>query len=188
MCGIDGLRGQRRINFVIEIRGQETALLLAQLIEMDNGDALVAQFAAELFAPMLLSDGSHVHDSAPDFSELPGRAHPVIARGLAAAAVEAEHVGHTDHEKLIQVRVENSQELQLLQERSLVVKGALQHPSVEFQPVELTVEEQRRAVKILNLFRGAAFKPCRVPCFAFLDLRRACFSFFPFLHTSLLAL
>ena len=67
MRGIDGLRGQRRINFVIEIRGQETALFLAQLIEMDNGDALVAQFAAELFAPVLLSDGSHVHDSAPDF-------------------------------------------------------------------------------------------------------------------------
>ena len=148
MRGIDGLRGQRRINFVIEIRGQETALFLAQLIEMDNGDALVAQFAA---------------------------------------AVEAEYVGHTDHEKLIQVRVEYSQELQLLQERSLVVKGALQHPSVEFQPVELTVEEQRRAVKILNLFRGAAFKPCRIPCFTFLDLRRACLRFFLFLHTSLLA-
>ena len=142
MCGIDGLRSQRRINFVIEIRGQETALFLAQLIEMNNGDALVAQFAAELFTPVFLGDGSHVHDPAPDFSELSGRAHLVIARGLAAAAVETEHVGHTDHEELIQVRIENGQKLQLLQERSFVIKGALQHPPVEFQPVELTVEEQ----------------------------------------------
>ena len=76
-----------------------------------------------------------------DRAETVGR---IILRGTLAEGLLAD-ARQTDHEEFVEVRAEDRQKFQPLHQRILGVLGLLQHPQVELQPAQLTIEETLRA-------------------------------------------
>ena len=63
--------------------------------------------------------------------------------------------GHPDHEELVQVGGEDGQEIDPLQQVQVRVLGELQHPGVEGQPAQLSVQEAVRGdVPLRHQVRG----------------------------------
>ena len=84
----------------------------------------------------------HAVDAAADGRQLLGGRH---AREIAAADFgrpAAHQSGHPDQEELVQIRADDGQELEPLQQGQFLGQPLLQHAVVELQPAQLAVEEQ----------------------------------------------
>ena len=72
-----------------------------------------------------------------------------------AVAVLAQDVGHADHEKFVEVVIEDGKEFELFQQGLPGREGLVQNLGVEVQPVDFPVEEKVGAGKILHVFGRA---------------------------------
>ena len=76
-----------------------------------------------------------------DLAEHLERLHAVGARGRGAELDLLLHARDADLEELVQVRRDDAQELQPLEERHRLVLGLREHASIEFERLQLAVEE-----------------------------------------------
>ena len=67
---------------------------------------------------------------------------------LRVSTVLSQQRGHPHHEELVQVGGDNREKLDALEKRMGRVKGLEQHPLVEFEPAELTVDVEMRVGEV----------------------------------------
>ena len=96
-------------------------------------------------APARLLVAGERRDRLGDARELLGRREPVGASGGDAGAQLALEAGDADHEEFVEVVGRDREEPHPLEQRMGVVCGLLEHPAVEVQPGQLTVDEALRA-------------------------------------------
>ena len=137
---VDRERRHHREERPAEVLIQDLGLLGGHLLRTDDPDALgdEARLDVRQEAPVLLLD-ERVH-ALGDGRQGLGRRQPVGGGALVADPDPLLEVGHPDHEELVQVRAEDRQELDALQEGHGRVLGLLQHPPVELEPRQLAVD------------------------------------------------
>ncbi len=141
MGRVDGQGGEHRVDLVPEQRREFGAVLVVEFGPANQCDALGGQSWADLVAPALGLPahevmGVHQHrvvDLA--WEQTAGRSH---SDSCGDAALEA---CHPHHEELVEVGGEDRQELGAFQQRQVLVLGKLQHPLVEREPTQFTIDE-----------------------------------------------
>ncbi len=140
--GIDGERREHREERRAEVALEERAPVAASSsLARNEPDSLRGQQRHEVLeeAPVLLLD--EVVHRARDRGQRLGRGEPVRAAGLGVAGVHlALEPGHADHEELVEVRAEDSEELDAFEQRHRRVLRLLEHAAVELEPGQLAVD------------------------------------------------
>jgi hypothetical protein len=90
-------------------------------------------------------------DSLSDGRHLGRRAHPVGTTVKNASFNLPLQTGDSDHEKLIQIRAKDREELNPFQHRDRFVLCFLQYPSLELQHAEFTIHVQLGRVERRDL-------------------------------------
>ena len=133
-------RRQHREPHVFEIIVRKPLLLGGQVVPLEQGDPVLPQQGqqrAGQAAVLLLHKGVDLLRQQP---QLPVGRQPGGIRLLVPGAHLLLDAGHPHHEKFVQIGGRDSQEFASLQRRILLFVGLLQHPRVEVQPAELSVD------------------------------------------------
>ena len=125
-----------------EILFEESLLLFARLLGTEEMDTFggeegldVFQEAAMLLVHQLVNAGDNRHHRL-------GGSEPVGACVQIAGVDAALQLGHAHHEKLVQVRAEDGEKLHPLEERHLGILRLFEHPAVELEPRQLSIDER----------------------------------------------
>jgi hypothetical protein len=117
---------------------------VAEVLLVAQDDPFALQRRQDVSLPAAIALVGHAPDGLADAFQLflDGHAVGAGAEGdvrlyLLLKAADA------DHEELVEVRLENRQEFQALQERNLTVLRFFQDAAVEFEPAQLAVDIQR---------------------------------------------
>jgi hypothetical protein len=124
-----------------EVFLEEGSLLRCGLLRPHDGDALGGEEGLNfLEEAAMLIDHQLVNPARDGLKGLRGSGTVRPRRGLAGADVPLEP-GHAHHEELVQVGAEDGEELHPLQQRDAGILGLLEHPAVELEPGQLSVDE-----------------------------------------------
>ncbi|CAM5702535.1 hypothetical protein MAUB1S_04071 [Mycolicibacterium aubagnense] len=137
---VDGQRCQHREHLIVEICGQLGLLALVELAPVHDGDALLGQRRTDRFTEHRGLPGRDLLGAFADPTQLLARGQPVRRPDRQAGLVTALQPGDPNHVELIEIRREDRQKLGLLQQRQRPVGSERQHPGIEVQPAQLTVE------------------------------------------------
>ena len=136
---VDGHRRQQGQDLVVEPFGQPLPFASRKVALLDDRDALVAEFAAQLRpCGVLVADQS----AGPplDLAKLLRRCQAIDA-GRRHAGIDLRlESGDPDHLELVEVVRRDRQETQTFQEWMAAVAGLFQHPGVERQPAQLAID------------------------------------------------
>ena len=146
--GVDGERRERREHIDGEVGARRGGLLRG---EARAGATMKSparrELGHELLAPgpvPLLDERMRARRHR---RELLGREEPV-GRGLGDAARDLLlQPGDPDHEELVEVRADDAEELEALEERQRAIARLLEDALVELEPRELAVDEETRVVE-----------------------------------------
>src|SRR5205085_9779900 len=121
-----------------------TLLLLTGLFGVQQDDTFAGEERLELVteAPVLF-----VHqlvDARGDRSHSLHRRQPVGPGGLVAGTDAALEPRHTHHEELVEVRAEDAQKFQALEQGHAWILCLLEHAAVELEPRQLSIDERVR--------------------------------------------
>ena len=142
VAGIDGERRHHGQEPALEVV-QEIAGLLGRLLpRADQADPMGFEARDERLdeEPVLLLD--EVVDPGGDGQHGLARGEPVGSDRAVARGDLALEPGHPDHVVLVQIRAEDGEELDALEERHRLVLGLLEHPAIELEPGQLAVDER----------------------------------------------
>jgi len=166
MSGVDRERRHHREERPVEVRLHDLGLLGGDLLRADDPDTLRDQTRLDVLeeAPVLLLD-ERVHTLRHRRQRL-GRGQPVGAGALVPLPDALLQVRHPDHEELVEIRAEDGQELDALEERHGHVLSLFQHPAVELEPRQLAVDHPVRHVlnPLRRTSREAAARRARPAC------------------------
>ncbi len=137
--------GQDREDLLHEVAFQPLLLGLAQFVGLDDRNAAVAQFVAELGPAVLLPPGQ-LGDPLVDRAQLLRRRQAFLAGRRHARANLSLQAGHADHVELVEVAGGDRQKAQALQQGMVVVGRLFEHALVERQPRKLAVDEPGRRI------------------------------------------
>ena len=164
VAGIDGERRHHGQEPALEVV-QEIAGLLGRLMpRTDQADPMGFEARDERFdeEPVLLLD--EIVDPGGDGQHGLARREPVGSDRAVARGDLALEPGDPDHVVLVQIRAEDAEELDALEERHRLVLGLLEHPAIELEPGQLAVDEWgvvRRHRVVPNASRRS--RPSRTP-------------------------
>ena len=145
VAGVDGQRRQHRENLALEDQAQVPFIGVGEVLEAAEDDALALQRRQHAFVEAAVGLGGHAPDGLFDAFELLLDRHVVGAGAVGDAGLHLLlQAADADHEKLIQVRLENGEEFEALQQRYARVLRLLQDAAVKFEPAQLAVDVQRR--------------------------------------------
>ena len=144
MRRIDRQRRQQREHLAKEVILQPGLFLARHLRTVDQHDAGLDEFDAQLPPARLLVAGER-RDRLGDARQLLRRSQAVRASGGDAGAQLAAQARHAHHEEFVEVVGRDRQEPHPLQQRMGGVFGLFEHPAVEVEPGQLTVDETIRA-------------------------------------------
>ncbi len=142
---IDRDRRQHREDFLAEQSLQIFHLVGAEVIRFVDHHVLGEQLLAQRL-PLVLLLELQMLGQRRDFLELLARCQPVRALRRDAGTDLPLEAGHAHHEELVEVVGRDRDEPHPLEQRVVGVPGLLQHPHVELQPTDFTVDEAGRAV------------------------------------------
>ncbi len=145
--GVDGERRERREHVVREVGARRGGLLRGEVARRHDEQPGAGELGNELLAPgppSLLDERVRARRHR---RELLGREEPV-RRGLGDAARDLLlQPGDPDHEELVEVRADDAEELEALEERQRAIARLLEDALVELEPRELAVDEETRVVE-----------------------------------------
>ena len=144
MRRVDGERREQGKDLPQEVILEPALFLLRDVRPVDQHDALLGQHPAKL-EPALLLVGPQRRDRLPDAGELLGRGQAVRRLDGDAGAQLALEAGDADHEELVEIVGRNRQEPHPLEQRMGLVGRLFEHPPVEMEPGQLSVNEPFRA-------------------------------------------
>jgi hypothetical protein len=179
MRGVHGKRRQHGVYRGVEVLLERLALLVLEVRVVEQADAGFGELRPDrvlVVRPRLLAQ---VDDALSHDGELLSGGEAVLARRGQAALDLLLQSRDADHEELVQVRVEDGEELDSLQQRMARVHRLFQHATVELQPVHFAVE-------VAVLRRGRSSGPTRprgrrrAPAWLFVHLALQCMTSFRF--------
>ena len=131
--------GEKRRDLGVEIALQQRALLVGELVEVDDAHAVGLQLAHELLidATLLLLQLGGALDNGGDLL-LGGHVGLVVPLVVSGGDLRHERA-HANHEEFVQIGLVDGGEAEPLRQRHAGVSGLVQHPLVELQPAELPV-------------------------------------------------
>ena len=144
MRRIDGKRSEQGKNLSKEIILEPGLFLLRHLRPVDQHDALLGQGLPKLPPALLLIPCQHAHGFS-DAGKLFGGRQSVGAFDGNSSPQLALEAGHADHEKLVEVIGGNREEPDPLKQGMGVIGGFFEHPAVEMQPGQLSIDKTLRA-------------------------------------------
>ncbi len=145
---VDPQWGEDRKDLCLEVGAQPIAISISKISIAKNLDAGGVQQRLQFFIEdptLLLHHGEH--DGAKLF-ELLGGGHAVRRQVDHAGLDLILQARDTDHEELVEIRAEDRQELDALEERMAGILHLLQHPAIELDPAQLPIEIQRRILEV----------------------------------------
>ena len=144
---VEGQGRQDREHHVLEVGRELLAPLGLDLVPLEDPHARFGQARPEVFGEGPDRERRVPFDDLADHPELLVRGQPVGAafrdRGLDLLVQPRD----PDHEELVEVRVEDREELDPLEQRPARVERFLEHAPVEGQPRDLPVEVERVVVE-----------------------------------------
>ena len=143
MARIDRHRGQNRECPLVEELIELVPFLAAQFVVAQDAQAFGGQLRPDQFVPTAILGRHQLLGSPGDPLQLRDRAQAVgriILRRAVAERLFAQ-ARHPDHEKLVQVRAEDRQKLDALEQRIAGVLGLFENTLVEIQPTQFAVDE-----------------------------------------------
>ncbi len=147
VAGIDAQRGQHREDRPPKVPLPQLLRLGVQRLPVAQVDALRRQPGQQVVRQQLRCDVELAPQDVANLGQLLAGAEPVGAgfdhRGL-ELLVQARD---PDHEKFVEVRGEDRQELQALEQRPVRAQRLAQHPFIERQPRDLAVDVQRAIIE-----------------------------------------
>ena len=153
VAGVDRQRGEHREDPALELVGQPLPVVVVELGPAGEHGSRPSARPPQT-GPRNTSSARAISDPGPgeDRLELLRPRSSVDAAPGDPGGDPLLQTRHPDLEELVQVLAEDRQELDPLQQRGLGVLGQGEHPGVEVQPGELTVEVAALAV-------GASWRP-----------------------------
>ena len=136
------------VDLAVEALVQGPALGRRQVVDAGDLDPRLRERRAQLLAPDAALLGREVRHPPRDAPQHVLPRQLVGGRGDAARLEGVLHGRHADHEELVQVAGEDGEELAPLEQRDLGVAREGQHPGVEVEPGELTVDVERRVGQV----------------------------------------
>ena len=112
-------------------------------------DAGLGQRRPQLPVPEVVLAGNKLVQQAGQLRALLSRRQPVRTGVIVAVFNPLQQAGNAHLEKLVEIARRNRQELYPLQQGIGIVLRFLQHPAVELQPREITVEVILRIIEAL---------------------------------------
>ncbi len=143
VAGIDRHRCQDGKDPLPEELVERFALLGTEVAAAHQFDPLTRQRGEDRLAPACVLLLDQLLRAAGNLLELLQRTQSVgrhVLRRHAAERLLAE-TGHPNHEEFVEIRRENGQELDSLQQAILLVLGFFEHPRVELQPAQFAIDE-----------------------------------------------
>ena len=110
---------------------------------MQETDAFLCQLRQDGFVPAAVLRGDELLSAGANALQLCDRPHAVgriVLRSPIAECLFAQ-TGNSDHKELVQVRAEDRQEFDALQQRVGRVLGFLQYTRIELQPAQFAVDK-----------------------------------------------
>ena len=153
MRRVDGERREQRKDLPQEVILEPALFLLRDVGAVDQHDALLGQHPAKL-EPALLLVGPQHRDRLADAGELLGGGETIRRLGGDAGAQLTLEAGNADHEELVEIIGRNRQEPDPLEQRMGLVGRLFEHPSVEMEPGQLTVDKSFGARQKVEGWRG----------------------------------
>ena len=139
-------RGERGEDRLAEVLAQLRAATLIQIPHGDHVDVVVGQGGPQLSFEAVAQPLAKAEHALADQGDRLRRDAPVEARMLDAGVDLVAQTCDAHHVELVEVGGVDGAELDPLQERDPGILGELEHPIVEVQPGELTVQIERRVV------------------------------------------
>ena len=140
VAGVDRQWGQHGEDATLELVGQPDPVLVVELGPAGEPDPDVGQLTADRAEEGLVGAGDEERGSSEDRLELLRSGHPVDAAPADTGRDTLLQPCDAHLEELVQVVAEDRKELHPLQQRGRRILGQSQHPSVEVEPRQLTVE------------------------------------------------
>ena len=146
---IDGERREDGKNLAAERLGRELPVGLVEIALALDDDALFAEGGQHFaFERGILMQKQFI-DVRRDLFKLRPWRHPVgPARTGDAGRDFLLQAADADHEEFVEVRGEDRQKLDALEQRHVRVAGLVEDAAVEFEPRQITVDVERRVVQI----------------------------------------
>ena len=141
MPGVDGERGHDRQQRPAEVVVEEPLLLGVQVLGAQDADPLGGEEGLELLEEAAVLHLDQLSHPPRHRLERLGRRQAVRGGGLVAVADLPLEARHPHHEELVEVRAEDGEELDALEERHRFVGGLLEHAGVELEPRQLAIDE-----------------------------------------------
>ena len=139
---VDGERRQHGIHLRIEVRVDPQTLLVIELVDCDESHTNAPQQREQhLVQQLSLPSDQRAHPLVDQF-ELFGRRESV-SRGLEHAGRELPpQASDADHVELVEIRREDREELEPLEQRRALVLRLVKHSRIELEPAELAIQER----------------------------------------------
>jgi hypothetical protein len=136
----------RRANLGSGARGrgqaEEAPLFFADLLRAAEEDALAGQERLDVVEETAVLSEHQLVDAFGHRDQGRGGREPVGTRGLISGMDPALQHGRAHHEELVEIRAEDGEELDALEQGHRGILGLLEHPPVELEPGQLTVHER----------------------------------------------
>ena len=140
----------------------EGVLLVAQLLGADQEDALGGEERLDPVEKAAMLGFHQLVYARGHRGQGGGGREPVGARGLIAGTDVPFQHRHAHHEEFVQIRAEDGQELEALEEGHRGILRLLEHAPVELEPGQLAVDEGARPDLMRHgRSRGAGDRPAR---------------------------
>ena len=144
---VEGERGEGGEDLRFEVLAEQLALLLLEVLEQKDLDALFGQFVDDPVPCFVVPFQLRLEPQA-NGGQLLGRGHAVGGSFERSCQQLVAKSRHPDHEELVEVGREDREEFDPLEQRTLLIECLFQDAQIELQPAELTVDVELGAVQI----------------------------------------
>ena len=146
MSRVDRLRRENRINLRLEPREKRSLSIRRKLIIRSDPNTCLSKSGLQFLSPV---SSRYINKSKrlfADFRQLTGGRHLIGAGRTGTRLVLLKDIRHTDHEKFIKIRIENREELHLIEQRAVRLNRRFENALIEVEPGKLAVRiESRRS-------------------------------------------
>ena len=156
MTGIDRQRREHRKDFLLEVTPRPGGTFRVQLRDVVDADAVLRQERHQLIAPECVLRRDQLMHGALDGVEGVRRRQPVRADIARFAFDLLLDPGDADFEKLVEIRADDGEEFDPLDQRLRRVLRFFQDAAVELEPAQLAVDEIFRRGETRGRRRSAA--------------------------------
>ena len=143
MARVEGERRQDRVDLRLEVSGQIVRDARLVFRRLEDADPVLGKGRPQLIVPARRLILQHRRRALADGGELFGDRQAVNRLRFEPGALFLEQRGHPNHEELVEVRGDDGEELDPLEQRVVLAHRLIEHAPIEREPAQLPVDVQR---------------------------------------------